>query len=243
MGKRPILSPKKLQGEELGGGNRARGARGEGLTALSQAGEQRLKELRQEGADVPLGTIEDWLEKRAKRLSAAQSNRYRGLGVSQRGGITPGGAWGPRRWPGLPQSLIPEPCASSWHPWGPVCVAHLPRGHVQVSPHDVGDKAGPTARGCSPREGRQRVGYPRALGSTHGRVWEAVAAAALSYWCLLRVAGGRAHLLPAPPILCLPCLRVPARPCLLLRQAEGGISSSSQQRDACLRVPAVPSLT
>ncbi|XP_040432759.1 zinc finger matrin-type protein 5 isoform X3 [Anser cygnoides] len=39
-----------------------------------QTGEQRLKELRQEGADVPLGTIEDWLEKRAKRLSAAQSN-------------------------------------------------------------------------------------------------------------------------------------------------------------------------
>lgn len=88
MGKRPTLSSKKLQGEELGGGNRARGARGEGLTALSQAGEQRLKELRQEGADVPLGTIEDWLEKRAKRLSAAQSNRYRGLGA---GGV-------PARW-------------------------------------------------------------------------------------------------------------------------------------------------
>ncbi|KAM9281240.1 zinc finger matrin-type protein 5 isoform 2-T7 [Morus bassanus] len=46
----------------------------EKLSAQVQ-GEQRLKELRQEGADVPLGTIEDWLEKRAKRLSAAQSNR------------------------------------------------------------------------------------------------------------------------------------------------------------------------
>ncbi|KAM6051091.1 zinc finger matrin-type protein 5 isoform 1-T4 [Theristicus caerulescens] len=45
----------------------------EKLSAQVQ-GEQRLKELRQEGADVPPGTIEDWLEKRAKRLSAAQSN-------------------------------------------------------------------------------------------------------------------------------------------------------------------------
>lgn len=74
-----------------------RGARGKHLTALSRAGEQRLKELRQEGADVPLGTIEDWLEKRAKRLSAAQSNRYRGLGASQQGGITPGGGLGTTR--------------------------------------------------------------------------------------------------------------------------------------------------
>ncbi|XP_075023297.1 zinc finger matrin-type protein 5 isoform X1 [Calonectris borealis] len=47
----------------------------EKLSAQVQ-GEQRLKELRQEGADVPPGTIEDWLEKRAKRLSAAQSNRH-----------------------------------------------------------------------------------------------------------------------------------------------------------------------
>lgn len=48
------------------------------LTALSQPGEQRLRELRQEGAEIPPGTIEIWLEKRAKRLSAAQSNRYHG---------------------------------------------------------------------------------------------------------------------------------------------------------------------
>ncbi|KAM4648883.1 zinc finger matrin-type protein 5 isoform 3-T5 [Amazona ochrocephala] len=48
----------------------------EKLSAQVQ-GEQRSKELQQEGADVPPGTIEDWLEKRAKRLSAAQSNRYR----------------------------------------------------------------------------------------------------------------------------------------------------------------------
>ncbi|KAM4648879.1 zinc finger matrin-type protein 5 isoform 1-T3 [Amazona ochrocephala] len=46
----------------------------EKLSAQVQ-GEQRSKELQQEGADVPPGTIEDWLEKRAKRLSAAQSNR------------------------------------------------------------------------------------------------------------------------------------------------------------------------
>ncbi|XP_062483813.1 zinc finger matrin-type protein 5 isoform X1 [Pezoporus occidentalis] len=45
----------------------------EKLSAQVQ-GEQRSKELQQEGADVPPGTIEDWLEKRAKRLSAAQSN-------------------------------------------------------------------------------------------------------------------------------------------------------------------------
>ncbi|NXX51154.1 ZMAT5 protein, partial [Tricholaema leucomelas] len=44
----------------------------EKLSAQVQ-GEQRLKELQQEGADVPPGTIEDWLEKRAKRLSTAQS--------------------------------------------------------------------------------------------------------------------------------------------------------------------------
>ncbi|XP_039242919.1 zinc finger matrin-type protein 5 isoform X1 [Pipra filicauda] len=45
----------------------------EKLSAQVQ-GEKRLKELRQEGADIPPGTIEDWLEKRAQRLSAAQSN-------------------------------------------------------------------------------------------------------------------------------------------------------------------------
>lgn len=50
------------------------------LTALSQPGEQRLRELRQEGAEIPPGTIENWLEKRAKRLSVAQSNRYHGWG-------------------------------------------------------------------------------------------------------------------------------------------------------------------
>ncbi|XP_042685053.1 zinc finger matrin-type protein 5 isoform X2 [Centrocercus urophasianus] len=45
----------------------------EKLSAQVQ-GEQRLRELRQEGAEIPPGTIEIWLEKRAKRLSAAQSN-------------------------------------------------------------------------------------------------------------------------------------------------------------------------
>ncbi|XP_074463209.1 zinc finger matrin-type protein 5 isoform X1 [Larus michahellis] len=50
----------------------------EKLSAQVQ-GEQRSKELQQEGADVPPGTIEDWLEKRAKRLSAAQSNRFPSL--------------------------------------------------------------------------------------------------------------------------------------------------------------------
>uniref|UniRef100_A0A8B9NG43 Zinc finger matrin-type protein 5 n=1 Tax=Accipiter nisus TaxID=211598 RepID=A0A8B9NG43_9AVES len=58
----------------------------EKLSAQVQ-GEQRSKELRQEGADIPPGTIEDWLEKRAKRLSAAQSNRYWWLGsISVRAG-------------------------------------------------------------------------------------------------------------------------------------------------------------
>ncbi|XP_057242336.1 zinc finger matrin-type protein 5 isoform X2 [Malurus melanocephalus] len=37
-------------------------------------GEKRLKELQREGADIPPGTIEDWLDKRAQRLSVAQSN-------------------------------------------------------------------------------------------------------------------------------------------------------------------------
>ncbi|KAM6111741.1 zinc finger matrin-type protein 5 [Pterocles gutturalis] len=45
----------------------------EKLSAQVQ-GEQRSKELQQEGADIPPGTIEDWLERRAKRLSATQSN-------------------------------------------------------------------------------------------------------------------------------------------------------------------------
>ncbi|XP_052545725.1 zinc finger matrin-type protein 5 isoform X4 [Tympanuchus pallidicinctus] len=48
----------------------------EKLSAQVQ-GEQRLRELRQEGAEIPPGTIEIWLEKRAKRLSTAQSNSSR----------------------------------------------------------------------------------------------------------------------------------------------------------------------
>lgn len=43
--------------------------------------ERRSKEQRQEGADVPVGTVEEWLEKRAKRLRLAQSNRYVQLGA------------------------------------------------------------------------------------------------------------------------------------------------------------------
>uniref|UniRef100_A0A8C3NIU3 Zinc finger matrin-type protein 5 n=1 Tax=Geospiza parvula TaxID=87175 RepID=A0A8C3NIU3_GEOPR len=45
----------------------------EKLSAQVQ-GEKRLKELQREGADIPPGTIEDWLDKRAQRLSAAQSS-------------------------------------------------------------------------------------------------------------------------------------------------------------------------
>ncbi|XP_066055890.1 zinc finger matrin-type protein 5 isoform X3 [Chamaea fasciata] len=45
----------------------------EKLSAQVQ-GEKRLKELQREGADIPPGTIEDWLDKRAQRLNAAQSN-------------------------------------------------------------------------------------------------------------------------------------------------------------------------
>ncbi|NWH41249.1 ZMAT5 protein, partial [Chloropsis hardwickii] len=45
----------------------------EKLSAQVQ-GEKRLKELQREGADIPPGTIEDWLDKRAQRLSTAQSN-------------------------------------------------------------------------------------------------------------------------------------------------------------------------
>ncbi|NWW65736.1 ZMAT5 protein, partial [Ifrita kowaldi] len=45
----------------------------EKLSAQVQ-GEKRLKELQREGADILPGTIEDWLDKRAQRLSAAQSN-------------------------------------------------------------------------------------------------------------------------------------------------------------------------
>lgn len=43
---------------------------------LPQTEERRSKD---EGADVPAGSVEDWLEKTAKRLSLAQSNRYVGL--------------------------------------------------------------------------------------------------------------------------------------------------------------------
>uniref|UniRef100_A0A8B9C7X4 Zinc finger matrin-type protein 5 n=1 Tax=Anser brachyrhynchus TaxID=132585 RepID=A0A8B9C7X4_9AVES len=214
----------------------------EKLSAQVQ-GEQRLKELRQEGADVPLGTIEDWLEKRAKRLSAAQSNRYRGLGASQGGGI-PREGLGTMQVARAATLLGTRAARCSWHPRGPArrpSVAHLPRGHVHVRPHGVGGEAGPAACGCSPGEGRQRVPLCP---------WQRTRT------CLGGRGGGGAELLmPAvgdrrlgssvasSPILCLPCLRISARPCLLLRQAEGGISSSSRQRDACLRVPAVPSLT
>uniref|UniRef100_A0A8C6YM97 Zinc finger matrin-type protein 5 n=1 Tax=Nothoprocta perdicaria TaxID=30464 RepID=A0A8C6YM97_NOTPE len=82
------------------------GLPGECLITLSQLGEQQLKELRQEGADVPLGTIEDWLEKRAKRLSAAQNNRYCSLPEK------PAPFQYPLGWPPvqeLPPSLQPPP--------------------------------------------------------------------------------------------------------------------------------------
>ncbi|XP_015733921.1 zinc finger matrin-type protein 5 isoform X2 [Coturnix japonica] len=46
----------------------------EKLSAQVQ-GEQRLRELQQEGAEIPPDAIEIWLEKRAKRLSTVQSNR------------------------------------------------------------------------------------------------------------------------------------------------------------------------
>ncbi|KAM6317830.1 zinc finger matrin-type protein 5 isoform 7-T8 [Podargus strigoides] len=54
---------------------------GGGAATGKLQGELRSKELWQEGADVPPGTIEDWLEKRAKRLSMAQSNRKRSVSV------------------------------------------------------------------------------------------------------------------------------------------------------------------
>lgn len=85
-GKLQTLHHKKLCRVMSSGFNGLKGLQREGLIALSlslslsQPGEQRSKELRQEGADIPPGTIEDWLEKRAKRLSAAQSNRYWWLG-------------------------------------------------------------------------------------------------------------------------------------------------------------------
>ncbi|KAM4891082.1 zinc finger matrin-type protein 5 isoform 2-T7 [Sylvia borin] len=62
----------------------------EKLSAQVQ-GEKRLKELQREGADIPPGTIEDWLDKRAQRLSAAQSNRQDGIRKHQ-GWRTPGSA-------------------------------------------------------------------------------------------------------------------------------------------------------
>lgn len=35
-----------------------------------------MKEQQPDRAVMPVGTIEDWLEKRAKRIGAAQTNRY-----------------------------------------------------------------------------------------------------------------------------------------------------------------------
>uniref|UniRef100_A0A8C6YL25 Zinc finger matrin-type protein 5 n=1 Tax=Nothoprocta perdicaria TaxID=30464 RepID=A0A8C6YL25_NOTPE len=70
---------------------------------FSHMTEQDLEKLSaQVRADVPLGTIEDWLEKRAKRLSAAQNNRYWWLGS----------VFYPLGWPPvqeLPPSLQPPP--------------------------------------------------------------------------------------------------------------------------------------
>lgn len=40
-----------------------------------------MRELQQEGAEIPPDAIEIWLEKRAKRLSTVQSNRYHSWGV------------------------------------------------------------------------------------------------------------------------------------------------------------------
>uniref|UniRef100_A0A674J0X3 Uncharacterized protein n=1 Tax=Terrapene triunguis TaxID=2587831 RepID=A0A674J0X3_9SAUR len=50
---------------------RASALTGPSLPSLPQTEERRSKE---EGAEVPAGTVEDWLEKRAKRVSLAQSN-------------------------------------------------------------------------------------------------------------------------------------------------------------------------
>ncbi|KAL2298639.1 hypothetical protein Nmel_015644 [Mimus melanotis] len=66
-------SSNKAVCEDLLGGRVAAGALSD-LKPFSQAGEKRLKELQREGADIPPGAIEDWLDKRAQRLSAAQSN-------------------------------------------------------------------------------------------------------------------------------------------------------------------------
>lgn len=47
------------------------------LVILSPAEERRAREWPLETAELPEGHLEDWLEKRAKRLSSAPSSRYR----------------------------------------------------------------------------------------------------------------------------------------------------------------------
>lgn len=46
------------------------------LASLSPAEERRAREWPLDPPDLPEGHLEDWLEKRAKRLSSAPSSRY-----------------------------------------------------------------------------------------------------------------------------------------------------------------------
>ncbi|OXB76447.1 UNVERIFIED_CONTAM: hypothetical protein H355_014162 [Colinus virginianus] len=81
----------------------------EKLSAQVQ-GEQRLRELQQEGAEIPPGAIKNWLEKRAKRLSTAQSNRA--LSAYDVFLISPNSISG-RRNEASPAAAAPQPSAES----------------------------------------------------------------------------------------------------------------------------------
>uniref|UniRef100_A0A674H1T4 Zinc finger matrin-type protein 5 n=2 Tax=Telluraves TaxID=3073808 RepID=A0A674H1T4_TAEGU len=91
--------------------------------------EKRLKELQREGADIPPGTIEDWLDKRAQRLSAAQSSRDSRWNA-------PGLSWSPAP----PRCSLPHGMKAGTSRAGSLCSA--PRSLRSIPPDSVGRSSG-----------------------------------------------------------------------------------------------------
>ncbi|XP_074976259.1 zinc finger matrin-type protein 5 isoform X4 [Caretta caretta] len=89
---------------------------------------QEERRPKEEGAEVPAGTVEDWLEKRAKRLSFAQSN-------SVEHGALAGIIWFPDREdigfsvpPWLASNTGPSPIPSGTTPWRMASLTQPPVG-------------------------------------------------------------------------------------------------------------------
>lgn len=79
---RPVCQPRAGPGSLLCARVRIQASEGVALpfVILSPTEERRAREWPLETAELPEGHLEDWLEKRAKRLSSAPSIRYKPQG-------------------------------------------------------------------------------------------------------------------------------------------------------------------